>query len=258
MCLFAEDKIIDSQFDLMGKEFVKNLIEHPSLVVSEDKLYDFVKKYMIADLKKQSLLEQYEKQEDAGGFLSTVHGAKYQELFDHLRINNLLAYPAKPQQLYRDKIFSPKILNERLFKFHLNLLEMRVPPTDDLFRFVKRISSAGEFEFTNDFFVAGISLKFMFSPGRISVLRLPLANPPTVSNLMNYGPVTVNVKFTLYAPPTNGRCKNEATATCEYELYVGKEKLIHRWQRNLKSPSNSCILFGEVKIYTSSPIIVIN
>ena len=243
------------QLDLVDKDLLLNLLKDNSFVVSSEiQLYGFLKKWMIHDLARKN--QQLDNIHD-GAFLTTVSGEPYREIFDQLRLSSLLSYPNHVDKIFKDQIIPQEVLNRELNDMYTALIKTnnKVIPQNDhkQFRFARRMLSNQEYEFTTDFFYAGVVLKYKFNSKRIIVERLEAKNISRKSHLMNYDQVSVGTSVTLYgADAMNDRFTSEKSRTKLINLIIGKPRLFHIWRKPVMFP---CIIFIELLISCGCPLV---
>jgi hypothetical protein len=257
MCVIADAEISPSQLDLIDKELLQNLLSSELFVIStEHKLYVFLKKWMLRDLERQNQLRFYDSSSKDSAFLTTMLGEQYHELFDYIRLPCLLAYSKKVPRLFQDNIISPDVLNKTLADLYTRILKASELSTQDNknhFRFAKRITVNEDFNFTNDFFFAGVVLTFKFNSRRLAVERCA-PNGLNALNIMYHGPCTTRMSFTLHGSSgrDQSRFTSENTTLSTMDLAFGKERTIHNWRKPVTFP---CILSASLQILLGTQVI---
>lgn len=249
-CLIADTKMSEAQLDSVDKELLLNLLTSESFVVSSEyNLYAFLKKWILHDLMRQDKLRFYDSDGKDSAFLSSMLGLQYQGIFDNIRLPCLLAYSKTVTKVLKDNLFSHDVLHQTMFEIHSRILKAPDPSVQDRkthFRFAKRILMKKDFDFTNEFFFAGVSLLFKFNSRRLAVERLPPSHGQALS-VLYHGLITTQMSFTLYGSSGRDQTRftSEATPTTIFDLAIGKERTIHNWRKTVTFP---CILAANVQI----------
>jgi len=263
MTLMTSSDVLDAKIKQIDEELLLNLLRNKSFAVSSEwKLYTFLKRWMIADLKKRDELSHFYADQREESFLESTIGEKYKKLFELLRVNCLLGYIENTQLLYDERIISRKLLNQKGYELYetIQLINsdpkfIHVPPDfeQNAFRFSKLITNRLGMCWTNDFFCHGVQLLFNFDPAKCSATRLAkTSSQMNLQQLNNFGSIVVRTRVTCYNTSfSSSPCRVERSEIKDYDnVRCGIEQPFHFWQRPISYP---CVLFLELQVYNSPP-----